>query len=110
MNPVFLPLKSVWKSILLTAISLEDLNSSIIIEVYMHLSSNYNICHLQYMYKPRGFYLRLPHHFCSVVYFFFLSLYILCGKKKIKKINGTIYIKSYSYTVCSDLNVINLEN
>ena len=84
MNPVFLPLKSVWKSILLTAISLEDLNSSIIIEVYMYLSSNYNICHLQYMYKARGFYLRLPHHFCSVVYFFFLSLYILCGKKKLK--------------------------
>ena len=62
------------------------------------------------MYKPRGFYLRLPHHFCSVVYFFFLSLYILCGKKKIKKTNGTIYIKSYSYIVRSDLNVINLEN
>ena len=38
MNPVFRPLKSVWKSMLLTAISLEDLNSSIIIEVY--LSSN----------------------------------------------------------------------
>ena len=81
MNPVFLPLKSVSKSILLTAISQEDLNSSIIIEVYMHLSSNQNICRLQHMYKRCGFYLRLPHHFCSVVYFFFLSLYILCGKK-----------------------------
>ena len=34
MNPIFLPLKSVWKSILLTALSLEDLNSFIIIEVY----------------------------------------------------------------------------
>ena len=43
-DPVFLPLKSIWKSILLTAISLEDMNSSIIIEVY--LSSNYNICRL----------------------------------------------------------------
>ena len=34
MNPIFLPLKSVWKSILLTALSLEDLNSFIILEVY----------------------------------------------------------------------------
>ena len=43
-NPIFFPLKFVWKSILLTAVSLEDLNSFSIIEVYQ--SSNYNICSL----------------------------------------------------------------
>ena len=44
MNPIFLPLKSVWKSILLTALSLEDLNSFIIIELYTVL-----VLQLQYL-------------------------------------------------------------
>ena len=41
-NSISLSFKSIWKIILLTAISQEELNSFIIIEVY--LSSYYNIC------------------------------------------------------------------
>ena len=42
---LFLSLKSVWKMILLTAISQEEMNSFIIIDK-VYLSSNYNIYRL----------------------------------------------------------------
>ena len=40
-------------------------------------------------YKPCGFYLRLPGHFCCWVYFFPFFLCTFCVAKKIKYINKT---------------------